>query len=920
MISHVPRVVLPSGAKSLAQGSESLARIYLPIWHAYSSASVTPPEGPAAESSHQTNRVPRQRSQPGPSTSPSPVEAGGTTPGSAGVDLALQNAPSKYLQLIGDPRTGIADDTLRNPFGELQSELIWLQESNLTQWYKYRYTTDRKEGHRDGRLSEYSKNLLYILRAKDPQRWTIAELAKKFRIRRQRVLAILTHKELEGQAIEDGVMMGGPMRALACPVPLAEVPLDPVSGELRDFDRDASRPTAGPSLSTEKTASAKPPTPVDSFFGSLDAYTTSDPPVDTPTSDPPVDTPTSTASPSSSPVLLYRGDRDLRVLLPQLVTTAQQLQLQLIEALSGCAYNHQTWKDEVLLELDKAKAYWDQHFAVATSGDKEGPNEEAPSPTSDAGSTPGVSSFQQYRSQILELVDSLRPLFRSKYLDDQRSATELLELMKEVLDQRGQQQRPPVKVEEAQAAVAEEDEAAAQEPSVEVEPLLSTSPDSELEEGTNKEPEADGSSASALDKLQARVHEISAEVLETALGELLPEQRQVLLGLAPELRALRNIVGTNLVGADEGRGKDDTDSALHGTLIDVYGFEDVLKGRAADRIIRAMEGVERAFERVKESVGAAGTPAEGDVEAVDSALGPLLSNDLKALVELLRTYQQVNRLMSSIAEADRMDTRVAELQGVGPKEADRARDRHFEEDAARQEGLVKVLCEIDPHALEKLEAWELFHKAAEEKLSTVQPGTLSEKQAMRDLKRRKKELIALLRERYPAPRQVPDRLRKGHINMHHHYSPEAMAAYLDYVVGQKIYWRGSGERHRVKLPTFPTFEGLTLAEFDKLDEGEVSKATRLASLRQDELMFREFHESLLHNLGLAGTDLHIGMKHALPEKPREGWHYVVRDLGRQKVTVALPDGTSRPLTESETYFQHLRKGKRRRRYTFLNRS
>jgi hypothetical protein len=43
-------------------------------------------------------------------------------------------------------------------------------------------------------------------------RWTIEALATKFRVRRQRVLAILALKEIEAQAMEDGRLMKGPFK------------------------------------------------------------------------------------------------------------------------------------------------------------------------------------------------------------------------------------------------------------------------------------------------------------------------------------------------------------------------------------------------------------------------------------------------------------------------------------------------------------------------------------------------------------------------------------------------------------------------------------------------------------------------------------------------------------------------------------
>jgi hypothetical protein len=68
-----------------------------------------------------------------------------------------------------------------------------------------------------------------------PPRWTIQALADKFQIRRQRVLAILAHKEMEAAALEQGTLLRGPLRPYAYTIPLEDVALDPVTGEPLDL-------------------------------------------------------------------------------------------------------------------------------------------------------------------------------------------------------------------------------------------------------------------------------------------------------------------------------------------------------------------------------------------------------------------------------------------------------------------------------------------------------------------------------------------------------------------------------------------------------------------------------------------------------------------------------------------------------------
>lgn len=84
-------------------------------------------------------------------------------------DLAMANAPKRVLALIGDPRTGVADDTSNNPFGDVTVDMIHHSLTNEVYWFKYEFSGQSVSAtHRNGRLSDYSKNLMYLLRASDP--------------------------------------------------------------------------------------------------------------------------------------------------------------------------------------------------------------------------------------------------------------------------------------------------------------------------------------------------------------------------------------------------------------------------------------------------------------------------------------------------------------------------------------------------------------------------------------------------------------------------------------------------------------------------------------------------------------------------------------------------------------------------------
>jgi hypothetical protein len=92
--------------------------------------------------------------------------------GSGAYSIADEGAPLTVNQLIGDPRTGIADDTTTAPWGDMSMEHVWYQEDSEVNWYRYSIAGPDQLPHMyiDSRLSDHTKNLIYILRAKDPNR------------------------------------------------------------------------------------------------------------------------------------------------------------------------------------------------------------------------------------------------------------------------------------------------------------------------------------------------------------------------------------------------------------------------------------------------------------------------------------------------------------------------------------------------------------------------------------------------------------------------------------------------------------------------------------------------------------------------------------------------------------------------------
>ena len=127
---------------------------------------------------------------------------------------------------------------------------------------------------------------------------------------------------------------------------------------------------------------------------------------------------------------------------------------------------------------------------------------------------------------------------------------------------------------------------------------------------------------------------------------------------------------------------------------------------------------------------------------------------------------------------------------------------------------------------------------------------------------------------------------------------DLVSAFLDVKVAGKVHHRGSGERHLVRLPSYPKFEvkrvlrrcytscpafdisarsharhdvrtpflilillvlsqGYTLQQFDQAQEGELSQLNREVAKREEEEHVSRFSSSLIYNLGLVRPELLI---------------------------------------------------------------
>ena len=126
----------------------------------------------------------------------------------------------------------------------------------------------------------------------------------------------------------------------------------------------------------------------------------------------------------------------------------------------------------------------------------------------------------------------------------------------------------------------------------------------------------------------------------------------------------------------------------------------------------------------------------------------------------------------------------------------------------------------------------------------------------------------------------------------------------------------TGERHLVRLPTYPLFEGYPLKDFDSVNEGEVSRVNREVAQKEEEELAFTFHRNLLFNLGLVGGKLWD------PSKPTPGPNVtcsldhpiVVYEIDPSTGTTIYPpvkvveaDGKARPLNMEEKVYQERRR-------------
>ncbi|GIL73658.1 hypothetical protein Vretimale_5458 [Volvox reticuliferus] len=770
-------------------------------------------------------------------------------------DLATQSAPQRVLQLIGDPRSGIADDTTINPFGEVTVDMVHYQPSNEVYWFKYEFASSQTRGsHRDARLSDYTRNLIYLMRAKDPKRWTIPALAEKFRIRKQRVLAILALKELEAQRIEDGRLLGGPLSAYALPVHLDDVHLDPFTGDPRltppmPLQQQQQQPTLD---ATEESSGAA-----------------------------------ATAAALQQPAPAARTLNDhVDVVLPRVVSAGKRLQLQLVELLAKYDFDPACIRTSLQLDLDRATEMAKGVFGATSAAYLEG-------------------KLQAYRAAIEDVVAAVEEvLAESSSLQEERRAAAIRRQVESTLAAA----EPEVLKEASRAAVATAAAASG-----------GGDPSNSGDGGTAAAAEADGAAgpsdglltvrkklAEILDPvMKGTSHMDGDSAVQRVFFTFSPKTRGSLLHLLPDLSICLNAGGVDLARAAKDaayRGPAAASAAAAAATaaeselsarqleVDVFGFVPVSEHRTA------------ALAAALQSLEAARGALMAKLEALDSGV--------RARQTAAPSAQDVQLARSLVRQYVAADVMWADL--LSPSQAVVERRLALPSlDPARKRRMLEVLYEADPSALTRAlqveAAMQLRFRKAYTEADALAAGVGAAAAAANETnaegeKQQQEEGEA----QSSAARSRPgDRA-----------SWDALAAFLEAKVAGKVYGSGSGERHVARLPTYPAFEGYSLEEFDRVGEGEISALNRKVAERLDEEMYDRFRKDLLFNLGVRGERLRISPHEVGPypsnlrtelERP-----VVVYGIGPDGTTqypplyVATGDGKKRPLNMQEKVFQERR--------------
>uniref|UniRef100_A0A7S0VA47 Uncharacterized protein n=1 Tax=Polytomella parva TaxID=51329 RepID=A0A7S0VA47_9CHLO len=780
-------------------------------------------------------------------------------PNSPEDNIAIRNAPQKVLQLIGDPRSGVADDVTTNPFGEITVEMIWHQLNNESYWYRYEFAGQATEqSHRDSRLSDYTKNLIYLLRAKDPKRWTIDLLAKKFHIRKQRVLAILAHKEVEAHKIESGKQLKGPLSAYGMKVRL---------DDLRFLSLNNSGNGWEDPIEVRAAAAAA--------AGAKD---------------------TSTAAPTAATTA-----EDIFVVAPRVAAATRQFQAQLIDALAPYGYDFDRFSADILADLARTK-----DLAIKVFGEEDA-LKTPPSAASDAASdaladeVEGGESQQQgpafffveWEKRVNAALGALRPFLTGPVFAAEAKAARLTaELKQKAVAAAAASSN---KDSEEVKALAADLQAIADDPTVFKgflglparvrAQVMSAVPEVAIALNAMGE---DLRRVQSDDDYAGRLVEVAAQKALEA-EEKKKEEKQ-------KEKEKENGEGTTTSNANDNA--NDTTQVLSDPVcqldVDVFGFEAFSLKQREELVAaaRALSAALRDVHSLAEVAGVKGGAAGGSA----GSKSPVSTERVRALQALAEQYRSADVMAEG-----------ASVPGSGFMNARPVYEAH-ELDKA-----IEVLKEIDPESESKLEQMSAMYKLLSSRYEDEQEAGIQMRQNLLKL------AAVKLKEEGGGGGGSGNENENEIENVEDKKFPDLercnwdfMAAYIDTTIANRVFHRGSGERVVHRTATYPAFEGYPLSDIDTVTEGEVSRRNREAAVQTEDLLYQEFHRKILFNLGMIGEQLHEPQDgeikpnlRSLLDKPM-----VVYDIDSASGETVYPpryvaqvDGTHRPLTDQEKAYQ-----------------
>jgi hypothetical protein len=481
-------------------------------------------------------------------------------------------------------------------------------------------------------------SLLQLLCLSACSRWTIPALAEKFRVRRQRVMAILALKEIQAHRLEQGLDMKGPLQPYTFKVPLQDFHVQP-DGQPVDLaqlvaQQQQLQEAAAASRSSQGSGDAADTAAADGL-GSLDDFLAPD-------------LSSSEAAAVAAPDALSSlsaaaGGQaaDLAVLMPQLALTAQQLQLELLQLLQQHHYSIDELQWRLLQQVDVAEAYYNAHVAGTPleqqllagqhapkkkAAAKEG--EAAEGAADPAVVRPAWLDFDKQRQEVQQLLGVLAPLLQTAGPEQDREAGRLLAALKHALQEAAAS--PP-------AAAASEAEADQQQ--------------------QQQQPEA-AAGVSALVK--------SSAAFAAAFNQLELSRRQQLLDLVPEARIALNVQGKDLRAAlssssnqqaEDASASPAAAAAVPGlwpgqvpAVVDVWGYEEVPKQQLA-----ALQKQVAPLQQVLDQLQAACADLDNSSSSSSKSAAGVAAADMQALQQATQVYSGL------VWEYDRVSKQQQEL-------------------------------------------------------------------------------------------------------------------------------------------------------------------------------------------------------------------------------------------------------------------